>query len=136
MNSPRILSTGISSLFVLGGLGVSPVATRAAVYTWDGGGADTSLSNPLNWSSDLIPDVTVNDTALWDGTVAGPLALIYGDAAFAGVAGNTGIDFSIASTQTSSLNIDSGTNTNSLRMNNLSIAAGAGAFSFGNGPGR
>ncbi|HET6410355.1 MAG TPA: autotransporter-associated beta strand repeat-containing protein, partial [Chthoniobacteraceae bacterium] len=135
MKSPRILSTGISSLFVLGGLGVSPIAARAAIYTWDGGGADTNLSNAFNWSGDLIPDVSVNDTALWDGTVAGPLSLVYGDAAFAGVAGNTGIDFSIASTQTSSLNIDSGTNTNSLRMNNLSIAAGAGAFSFGDGVG-
>lgn len=135
MKPPRVLSQSISSCLLLGGLSVSPLAAKAAVYTWDGGGGDTNLSNPLNWSADIIPDVSLNDTALWDGTVAGPLSLLYGDAAFAGVAGNTGIDLSMAATQTGSLNIDTGANTNSLRMNNLSIAAGAGAFSLGDGAG-
>lgn len=68
----------------------------------------------------------------WDGTVSGALALNYADGAFAGAAGNPGLDLSLTAGQTSSLNIDSGLNTLSFRMNNLAVAAGAGAFSLGN----
>ena len=42
---------------------------------------------------------------------------------------------SVAGTQTSTLNIDSGANLNALRMNNITIAASAGAFSLGNSAG-
>lgn len=107
---------------------------RGVTLTWDGGGTgDVNLSNPINWSDDLLPDVTIGDTMQWNGTVAGSLSLEYTDSSFAGSPGNPGVDLSVAATQTGSLNIDSGANTLSLRMNNLMIEAGAGAFSLGNG---
>lgn len=83
----------------------------------------------------MLPTVSLPDTAQWDGTVAGPLSLLYNDAAFVGVAGNLGLNLSLTSGQTSALNIDSGANTNALRLNNISITAGTGAFSLGNGAG-
>ena len=89
----------------------------------------------VNWSGDVLPSLATPDTALWDGTVAGPLMLLYTDASLAGVAGNTGLNVSVAGTQTSTLNIDSGANLNALRMNNITIAASAGAFSLGNSAG-
>jgi autotransporter-associated beta strand protein len=133
MNKPRVLSKSISSLIVIGVATAIPSA-KAATRIWDGGGVGgTDIGIAVNWSGDVLPDVALGDTALWDGTVAGPLALIYSDAAFAGVAGNVGIDLSIAATQTDSLSIDTGANTGALRMNNVTIASGAGAFTLGNG---
>lgn len=134
MKNRAILSKSISSLIILGTLGAAEVQVHAA--TWDGGGTgDTELGVPVNWSDDVLPDVTFGDTALWDGTVAGPLSLLYSNNAFAGVAGNPGINFRLASTQTGALNIDSGANTASLRLNDITIASGAGAFSLGDGAG-
>src|SRR3954470_15115551 len=108
----------------------APAVTRI----WDGGGVGgTDLGTAANWSGDTLPDVALGDTGSWDGTVSGPLALVYSNTAFAGVPGNPGMNLDVAATQTSSLNIDSGANTGSLRVNNISIAAGAGAFSLGDG---
>jgi autotransporter-associated beta strand protein len=136
MMPPRVLSSSISSLLLVGALHATHRSAKADTYTWDGnltGGTDIGVA--VNWSADLLPNVALGDVARWDGTVAGPLALVYSDASFAGVAGNPGVDFLLAGTQTASLNIDSGANTNSLRLNNISIAAGAGAFSLGDGAG-
>ncbi|MDB6170915.1 MAG: sorting protein [Chthoniobacteraceae bacterium] len=136
MRFPRILSTSISSLLFLGSLGALQNTARAAVNPWDGGGiGGVDLGTATNWTDDVLPDVAVGDTALWNGAVAGPLSLVYSNAAFAGAAGNPGIDLSLTAAQISSLNIDSGANTNTLRLNNITIAAGAGAFSLGNGTG-
>jgi autotransporter-associated beta strand protein len=132
-NRNRILTKSISSLLAVSALGTAP-ALRAATITWDGGGVGgTDIGVAVNWSTDTLPSVVTPDTALFDGTVAGALALLYNDASFSGAAGNTGINIQLAGTQTSSVNIDSGANTSSLRMNNLTIDAGAGAFSLGNG---
>ena len=131
-NKPRILSKSISSLVILGVAAAIPSA-RAATRTWDGGGVGgTDFGTLVNWSDDTLPDVVAGDTALWDGTVAGPLSLFTAMPRSSELAGNPGINLSIAATQTGSLNIDSGTNINALRLNNISIAAGAGAFSLGN----
>jgi len=114
-------------VFVVGG-----GAAQGAIYTWDGGGVGgTDIGTAVNWSSDTLPSVSLGDTGQWDGTVAGPLSLVYSNSAFAGAAGNPGINLNITATQTDSLNIDSGVNTSSFRLNNITIAAGAGAFSLG-----
>lgn len=68
----------------------------------------------------------------WNGTVAGALALNYGNNVLAGSAGNQGLNLNFTSAQTESVSIDTGANTASLRMNGLTVAAGAGAFSLGN----
>src|SRR3990170_9026802 len=39
---------------------------QAATRTWDGGGLTNLWSDPLNWSSNLVP--TPLDTAVFDGT--------------------------------------------------------------------
>jgi len=130
----RILSTSISSALIAGAI-VTPFAL-GITSIWDGGGTGgTDLGTAVNWSGDALPSVATPDTAQWNGTVAGPLSLIYSDASFAGAAGNTGLNLSVTGTQTSSLNIDSGANTSSLRLNNITIDAGAGAFSLGDGTG-
>ncbi len=136
MNHRPVLSQSISSLLVLSAVGGANLTVHAATRTWDGGGVgSTDLGTATNWSTDTLPSVSVPDTALWDGTVAGPLSLVYGNAAFVGVAGDPGLDLMLAATQTAALNIDSGANTNSLRLNNISIATGTGAFSFGDAAG-
>lgn len=134
MKPRSILQHSISSVLLAGSILTGVHVAHGVTYTWDGGGVgDVGLVNPLNWSDDVLPDVAVGDTMLWNGTVAGSLLLDYSDGSFAGVAGNPGVDWSIAATQTSSLGIDSGVNTLSFRANNLTIAAGAGAFTLGNG---
>ncbi|RYD30605.1 MAG: hypothetical protein EOP87_16350, partial [Verrucomicrobiaceae bacterium] len=106
----------------------------AATIVWDGGAAGTAidLGTAANWAGDVLPSVLTPDTAEWNGTVAGPLSLVYTNNAFAGAAGNGGISLNVTAAQTAPLSIDSGVNTVALRMNGLSIAAGAGAVSFGN----
>ncbi len=107
---------------------------RAATLTWDGGGTPpTNLDVPANWSGDTLPLAT-GDTAEWNGTVAGPLSLIYSNPVWAGNPGSLGINVSMTAGQTSSLSLDSITNT-ALRMNNITIASGAGAFTLGDGVG-
>ena len=51
----------------------------SATLTWDGGPATTGtdLGIAENWSTDVLPNPTTPDVALWDGTVADPLSLIY-----------------------------------------------------------
>ncbi|MGH2395134.1 MAG: hypothetical protein ACRDGH_16860, partial [Candidatus Limnocylindria bacterium] len=44
----------------------TPAPVRGAILTWDGGGLTDLWSDPLNWSSDLIPGAA--DTAVFDGT--------------------------------------------------------------------
>lgn len=134
MKTHPILRHCISSLLFAGAIVSGANVARGVTLTWDGGGTgDINLSNPLNWSDDLLPDVTIGDTMQWNGTVVGPLSLEYTDSSFAGSPGNPGVDLSVTAAQTGSLNIDSGANILSLRMNNLTIEAGAGAFSLGNG---
>jgi hypothetical protein len=51
-----------------------------AVRVWDGGGADTLASNPLNWSEDILP--TSNDTLVLDASEGPSVILANFDAAF------------------------------------------------------
>jgi|GEM_PF-1018308 len=133
-----ILSGNISSLLALGALALAsaPLASHAANIIWDGNGVGgTDIGVAANWLGDVLPSVAVPDTMVFDGTVAGPLVLLYNDASLAGAAGNGGLNLNMTGTQTSSLSIDSGANVNSLRLNNVTLDAGAGAFSLGDGSG-
>lgn len=109
----------------------------SATLVWDGGlsGTGTELGLAENWSGDLLPSAAIPDTAQWNGSITGPLSLVYGATTLGGSAGNVGINLDVAATQTDSLNIDSGANTASVRVNGVSIAAGAGAFSLGDSAG-
>lgn len=111
------------------GAALSGVATAQSV--WDGGAGDSVLENPVNWSSDALPSIN-GGTALFNGTVSGPLALNY-TTGLGGTFGNLGINFDIAAAQTDTLSIDSGTSTTAIRINNITLAAGSGAFTLGNG---
>jgi autotransporter-associated beta strand protein len=109
-------------------------AQAQTVRTWDGGagGTGTVLNTAANWSSDTAPTAN-GDTARWNGTVAGNLALTYNPAF-----GNStsGVSIDITGAQTGSLQIGSTvTNTDAFSLGSLTIAANAGAFTFGNGSG-
>ncbi|MBN8457443.1 MAG: autotransporter-associated beta strand repeat-containing protein [Verrucomicrobia bacterium] len=112
--------------------GLAPLASAANI-TWDGGGDATTLELNTNWTGDVLPNVATPDTAVFDGTAAGSLSLVYA-AGLGGVAGNTGINLNLTATQTGSVSIDSATNT-ALRINNVTLDAGSGAFALGNGTG-
>lgn len=111
------------------------VPSYAATLVWDGGGSPSDdLGLPANWNPDAAPSVATPDLIQWDGTVTGPLSLIYtaANSTLGGAAGNPGLDLLITATQADALNLDSGTNTAAIRLNSITIAAGAGAFSLGN----
>ncbi len=108
----------------------------AATLVWDGGGTpNDDLGLAANWNPDAVPSLSVPDTIQWNGTVAGPLSLVYtaANATLGGSPGNVGVNLDVTSAQTESLTLDSGTNTGSLRLNNITIAASAGAVTLGNG---
>ncbi|MCB1132075.1 MAG: hypothetical protein KDN05_13165, partial [Verrucomicrobiae bacterium] len=107
----------------------------SANVIWDGGpaGTGTDLGLAANWAGDVVPSTATPDTAVWDGTVAGPLALVYTTTTIGGAPGNPGIGLSVAATQTSSLTLDSGLNTSALRVNAVTIADGAGPVTIGDG---
>ncbi len=126
----RSVATATASIVLCMGFSQSQAATIA----WDGNNVSaTDLGTALNWVGDILPSPSVPDTAQWNGTVAGPLSLVYSNAVFAGAAGNAGLNLDITAAQTSALSLDSGTNTGSIRMNGLSVALGAGSVTFGDG---
>lgn len=135
MNTPKVLTRSVATLLSFGALiSIPATSSYGDVRIWDGNGVgDVNLGLAANWGGDTLPSVTLPDTAQWDGTFLGPLSLSYSDAAFTGVAGNAGLNFSLTSGQADALTIDSGPNTNTLRLNNIAIATGAGAFTLGNG---
>ncbi|TAL01607.1 MAG: hypothetical protein EPO07_08210, partial [Verrucomicrobia bacterium] len=108
------------------------VPAHAATITYSGATA-TDIDTAANWYGGVLPSVSVPDTAQW--TNSGNFSLTHGGTAYAGAAGNAGINLNIAATATGSLSLDSAANTSPIRMNNLVIASGAGAFTFGDGAG-
>jgi autotransporter-associated beta strand protein len=135
MKSKRLVIQTAGSAYLKTLLAISAAglgSLRAATVTWDGNGTGaTDLGTALNWTGDALPSVSTPDTAVWDGSVTGPLSLVYSDAAFAGTTGNLGLNLSLTSGQTSALSLDSGANTSSLRLNNVTLDAGAGIFTLG-----
>ncbi|GAA5131942.1 autotransporter-associated beta strand repeat-containing protein [Luteolibacter yonseiensis] len=106
---------------------------HAATRIWDGGtgGTGTDLGQGINWSGDTLPSAATPDTAQWDGSVTGPLTLLYTTANIGGTSGNGGINLDVTSGQTSSLTLDSGAVTSAIRINNVTLASGSGAFKLG-----
>ena len=101
----------------------------AATLVWDGGGTpDNDLGVADNWNPNGIPSVANADILQWNGTVGGPLSLLYtaANANMGGSPGNNGVNLELTAEQTSALQLDSGTNTNSWRIRNITIAASAG----------
>ncbi|MFT3789426.1 MAG: hypothetical protein QM770_25135 [Tepidisphaeraceae bacterium] len=101
----------------------------AAAVVWDGGAATNVLETPANWVGDVLPSTTANDTMTWDGTVAGPLSLLY-TSGLSGAIGETGVNINLTSTQTSAFTLDG--SATSIRLNNVILDAGSGAFTLGN----
>ena len=57
-------------------------ALGQTTYTWTGAPGDgTNLAVAVNWGGTL-PATATSDTAQWDGTVAGPLNLVYNNNAW------------------------------------------------------
>ena len=132
--TPHLLSMNGTSSFIAS-LVITGAPAFAATSVWDGGvaGTGTDIGVGTNWSPDGLPSAATPDTAQWNGSVAGTLALLYNDASLAGAIGNAGINLDLTAAQTGAVSIDSGSNTGVLRINNITIAADAGAFTLGNG---
>ena len=108
-------------------------SAHAGSATWTNGGGTNVLNTLENWS-DGGPPILSGDTATWDGTATGILALTY-NASFGASPLGTAID--ITSSQAESLSIGCtlvGT-IHAFSVSNITIAANAGAFTFGNGTG-
>ena len=116
------------------GFAVAAVFTHSAhatSATWDGGAGTNVLNTAANWNPDALPNAS-GDTATWDGTVAGNLALNW-TAGFGGPAPEA-TSYVLTGTQTGNLTLDA-TGSFDLTMNSISIASGAGAFTLGDGVG-
>lgn len=127
----RFLTKSISPLLALGAC--ADITYSQTTRTWDGGGTGgTNMETLVNWSGDALPNGGTGDTAQWNGTVAGPLALTYTAATANGLGAGNGIFLSILGTQTDPLTITQASGTTAMRIQNITVASGAGAFSFGN----
>ncbi len=110
-----------------------PPAFGQATYTWTGGnGTGVEIGAATNWGGTL-PNTATEDTAMWDGSVPGPLNLIYNMNTLQSGFGQSGIHLYLAGTQTSPVSIQTTLSPNSapIAIYNITIEPGAGAFSFG-----
>ncbi|MBN8458099.1 MAG: autotransporter-associated beta strand repeat-containing protein [Verrucomicrobia bacterium] len=127
----RILTKSIVPFLAFGVF--SNLAYSQTVRTWDGGGTGgTNMETAVNWSGDALPNGSANDTAQWDGTVSGALALTYTAATANALGAGNGIFLNILGTQTASLTLTQASGTTAMRLQNITVASGAGAFGFGN----
>lgn len=123
-------------------VGIALPSAHATTETWDGGAATNVLNTATNWTNDTLPTAN-GDTATWNGTVPGPLALTWNGGfgtGFAPAPGSMGTSILITTGQSSSLLIGSGsattaTNGDNFNIGDLTIDSGAGAFTFGDGIG-
>jgi fibronectin-binding autotransporter adhesin len=130
----RLGAPAFLSLLTLAVLLMAPAAARAAsTITWNGAAADSIWDNPTNWVGVVAPVGTSGDTAQFDGTQAGALALTWKGTNDAGA---PGLILNMLGTQTSPLSIDSdGVTTTGLRLQGLYVNSGAGQLTLGNGVG-
>jgi autotransporter-associated beta strand protein len=125
------------AIAVVTALSVSSSAYAQNTRTWDRGAGTDILNTAANWSSNLAPTGS-DDTAQWNGTVAGNLVLSWNNSWGAGSGNLQGPNLNITGTQTGSLQIGySGTlpDNHLFSVGNITIASGAGAFTFGDGVG-
>ena len=122
----------LAAVFAFAGAQPSP----AAVYTWNGSGTGTGdiFNVASNWGGTLPSDT--GDTALFNGAnspyAGGALTLYYSNGSTGGTAGDTGLNVSLQSSQTTGVSLDT-TTTASLRLATIAVASGAGAFTLGGG---
>jgi len=128
----RLVTRCLTAACLAAAVTALPPSTNAASLTWDGGAASNDLGAAANWTSDTAPNGSTSDVMVWNGTVAGPLSLMYTTAGSLG--SQPGVSFSVAAGQTSGLIVD-GTLSSGLRLNGsgVGIAAGAGSFTLGDG---
>src|SRR4051794_41679803 len=115
-------------LFAIGVIGIfCPSANAASTISWDGGASTNNMDTAVNWSGDVVPSATLQDTAQWDGTVPGDLSLTYTAAGTgANLAGGSGLQLNVTAAHTGSLTINEASGTAGLRVQNITIANGAG----------
>lgn len=105
---------------------------HASSETWDGEAATNLLNTATNWTNNALP-ANATDTATWNGTVTGALALVW-NGNFGPSGGNAGgVNISLADTQADSVQLDATAGT--FGLGDVSIATGAGALTLGNGAG-
>jgi autotransporter-associated beta strand protein len=80
--------------FDISGTGVFSIPYVPPGTVWDGGGANTQISNPDNWDTDWIP--AFDGTALVSFGSGGDLATVNTDVAFLGLSLNRDADFTLA----------------------------------------
>jgi len=105
---------------------------HASSETWDGEAATNLLNTAANWTNNALP-TTATDTATWNGTVTGALALVW-NANFGPASGNSGgVNINLAATQTDPVQLDATAGT--FGLGDVTIATGAGALTLGNAAG-
>lgn len=105
---------------------------HATSETWDGEAATNLLNTAANWTNNALP-TNATDTATWNGTVTGALALVW-NANFGPASGNSGgVNINLATTQTDSVQLDATAST--FGLGDVTIATGAGSLTLGNAAG-
>jgi len=102
---------------------------------WTGGTngvhTGTDIGQATNWGGTL-PSTANSDTGEWDGSVPGPLSLVYNTGSMASGFGQSGVNLYINAGQTSPVTISTTlTTTPVIAIQNITIDAGAGVFTFG-----
>ena len=125
--------TMLKFLIILCGAFVTTAAFAQTTYTWTGAPGDgTNLAVAVNWGGTL-PNTATSDTGQWDGSVAGPLNLVYNNSAWQSGFGQSGVNLYLTGTQTSPVNLSTtpGSGRGPIAFQNITIDSGAGAFTFG-----
>lgn len=126
--------TSSVAAFVVASLAVTlgaPVAKGASTITWNGSLGNNIWDASGNWVGGVAPSGASGDTAQFNGTQAGALALIWKGT---NSSASPGLVLSVLGTQTSPLSIDGSTNVG-LRLQGLFVSPGAGTLTLGNGVG-
>jgi autotransporter-associated beta strand protein len=128
-------------LILLGCVLLTATTRAGSTFTWSGAANDNMLQNSNNWTPVTAgrPAANQNDTMLWNGSVAGNLALTNGTGGVGAgnFDGNPGIFVNLTAAQTGNVTIvESNGFTGRIRLaitNGVNVANGAGALTFGNG---
>ena len=126
--------TILKFLIILCGTFATTAAFGQVTQIWTGGnGTGIELGAATNWGGTL-PLTANSDTGQWNGSVPGPLNLLYNSGTLASGFGSSGVNLHLTAAQTSPVSINS-TNlgfSSPLAILGITIESGAGAFSVGN----
>ncbi len=99
---------------------------------WTGGdGTGREIGAGTNWHNGIPP--MLSDTAMWDGTVAGPLDLVYNTSVLTSGFGTSGINLYLSGDQTGPVSIDTESSPTSANLPiwHITIEEGAGQLTIG-----